>query len=385
MLIKNGKLLLDKDFDYHDLVIEDGKIADILPYRSGYKDADVYDARGSIVVPGLIDLEVHGAAGFDMSDACEEAYGAIGDYLIRRGITSYVGAIDSFSEDILTEAYEAAGAWMKEERAGARMLGLNMRGPFLNPKAAGYHNKEALRLPDLDLYRKCQELSGGKILIVNLSPELEGADKFVLSVANEVIVALSNSEAGFDKARAAYAWKSRWCADLFLDMKQFSIEDPGLIGAAMDIAQFVTLRFDNDAQIHPALLRMSFNEFWGRLGLVSGMTAYTGLPAGRYEIEGHVVTKKRDRAYFEDGTNAGSVMSLDHCMSAVLGMGSVPSPLVFRAATEMPARALGIFDEVGSITPGKRADLAVLDLHTLNVQSVFQKGVLVFDERKEYI
>ena len=73
MLIKNGKLLLSKDFDYNDLVIRDGRIAEILPFRSGYQDEEVYDARGSVVVPGLIDLEVHGAVGYDMSDACDEA------------------------------------------------------------------------------------------------------------------------------------------------------------------------------------------------------------------------------------------------------------------------------------------------------------------------
>ncbi len=385
MLIANGKLLLEKDFEYHDLVIRDGRIAEILPYRSGFQDDDVYDAQGSVVIPGLIDLEVHGAMGYDMSDACDEAYETIGDYLIKHGITSYIGAIDSFDDEILTEAYKAAGEWMKEERPGARMLGLDMRGPFLNPGQAAYHNKAALKKPDVELFRKYQALSGGKIRIVNISPELEGAKEFVMTLCDEVIVAMSNTMADFDTARWGYAWKARWCADIFRNMPVFSITDPGLIGASMDIANFITLRFDNDEYIHPSLLRMTFNEFWGRMALVSGMTAYTGLPAGSYEIEGHIVTKRRDRAKFEDGTDAGSVLSLDACMSAIMGMGSVPSPLVFRAATEMPARALGLFDEIGSIAAGKRADLAVLDLHTYNVQSVFKNGKMVYDERKEYI
>ena len=274
---------------------------------------------------------------------------------------------------------------MKEERPGARMLGLDMRGPFLNPEQAAYHNKAALKKPDVELFRKYQALSGGKIRIVNISPELEGAKEFVMTLCDEVIVAMSNTMADFDTARWGYAWKARWCADIFRNMPVFSITDPGLIGASMDIANFITLRFDNDEYIHPSLLRMTFNEFWGRMALVSGMTAYTGLPAGSYEIEGHIVTKRRDRAKFEDGTDAGSVLSLDACMSAIMGMGSVPSPLVFRAATEMPARALGLFDEIGSIAVGKRADLAVLDLHTYNVQSVFKNGKMVYDERKEYI
>ncbi|MBQ6075527.1 MAG: amidohydrolase family protein [Lachnospiraceae bacterium] len=385
MLIINGKLLLDKDFDYHDLVIENGRIAEILTYRSGRKDPDTYDARGSIVVPGLIDMEVHGAVGYDMSDACDEAYDAISRDLIRRGVTSFIGAVDSFSEDILEEAYGAAGEWMKKQAPGADMIGLAMRGPFLNPAAAGPHDRNALRKPDAALYHRLQELSGGKIRIVNVSPELEGAEPFILEVGREAMIALSNSEAGFDVARRAFALKARGCGDLYRDMTQFTLTDPGLIGAAMDIAQFVTLRFDNDDYIHPSMLRMAFNEFWGRLCLVSGMTAFTGIPAGKYEIEGHTVTKKRDRARFEDGTDAGSAVGLDACMSAILGMGSVPSPLVYRAASEIPARILGIFDEVGSITVGKRADLTILDLHTQNVQSVLKNGVMVYDERKEYV
>ena len=384
MLIINGKLLLDKDFDYHDLLIKNDRIAEILPYRSGYEHDEVYDAKGSIVIPGLIDLEVHGAMGYDMSDACDEAYDTISNYLISHGVTGFVGNIDSFEEPILEEAYEAAGKWMKKEGSGARMLGLAMRGPFLNPQAAGYHNQKALQAPSRELFDKLQRLSDGNIRIVNISPELPGAREFVLGIAREVIVALSNSTADFDTARQAYSWMARWCTDLYRNMPDISVSEPGLIGAAMDIAQNVTIRFDNDWIIHPSLLRMTFNEFWGRLCLVSGLTAYAGLRTGSYEIEGHTVTKKRDRAVLEDGSDAGSVLPLDACMSAIMGMGSVPSPLVFRAATEMPARALGIFDEVGSISVGKRADLAVLDLHTQNVQSVFKDGKLVFDERKSY-
>lgn len=385
MLIINGKLLRDKDFDYFDLRIEEGRIAEILPYRSGAKDREIYDARGSIVIPGLIDLEVHGAGGFDMSDACDEAYQTISDHLIKKGVTSFVGAIDSFDESVMEEAYAAAGKWMEGSHEGARMIGLQMRGPFLNPAAAGHHDIKSLKKPDRALFDRMQALSGGQIKIVNLSPELEGAREFVMGLCDQVIVALSNSTADFDTARMAFAWKARWCSDLFRNMPVLSVQEPGLIGAAMDIAQMVTLRFDNNQYIHPSLLRMAFNEFWGRLCLVSGMSAYAGLPAGQYEIEGHTVTKRLDRAFFEDGRDAGSVMSLDACMSAIMGMGSVPAPLVFRAATEMPARALGIFDEVGSIDVGKRADLAILDLHTHGVQAVVKEGRLVLDERKEYI
>lgn len=384
MLIKNGKLLLEDYFDYHDLVITEGKIDKILPLWSNYPDKEVYDAQGSIIIPGMIDLEVHGAAGYDISDACPEAYGAISDYLLRHGVTSYVGAVDSFEEEILEEACSAAGEWMKEDHPGAKMIGLQLRGPFLNPETAGPQNRNALRKPDAELYRKLQKLSGGNIRIVNISPELEGAVPFIREVSKEAIVALSNSAADYDTARAGYSWGAKWCGDLLNNMPVLSALDPGLFGASMDAATWATLRFENDKLIHPGMLRLAFRLFWGRLVLVSGVTAYAGLPSGTYEIEGHTVTKQYNSAVFEDGSDAGCALTLDSCVQAVLNMGSVPIPAVFTAATEMAAKALGIYDEVGSITPGKRADLAILDLHTHNVQTVLQNGKIVFDERKSY-
>jgi len=384
MLITNGKLMLEQDFNYRDLLVKDGRIVEILPHHSGYQDEDVYDAHGSVVTPGFIDLEVHGAMGYDMSDAVDEAYDTVSRELLKHGVTSYIGAVDSFDEDILEEAYTAAGEWISGSHAGARMLGLQMRGPFLNPEMAGPQNRRFLRSPDVALYKKLQAASGGNILFVNVSPELEGAFPFIREVSKTAKVMLSNSTAGFDTARMGYAWSAYGCSDLFRNMNYGSAFDPGLPGATMDIARAVTMRYDNDSVVHPSLLRMTFNEFYDRLCLVSGCTAFSGLPAGSYEIEDHTVHISRAKALFEDGSDAGSIMYLDACVQNVMGMGALPLPIAVFAVTEIPARVLGIFDEVGSITVGKRADLTVLDLHSHEVQSVFQNGILTYDERKNY-
>ena len=384
MLIINGKLLLPTEFNYHDLRIENGRITEILPFKSGAEDPEVYDAHGSIVIPGLIDLEVHGACGYDMSDACDEAYQTISDYLIRHGVTTYVGAIDSFPEDILEEAYTAAGEWIRGEHRGARMIGLNMRGPFLNPEAAGYHDKKALRKPDAALFEKLQALSGNKIIAVNLSPELEGAYEFIRTVSKQAHILLSNSTADYNTARMAYAYNADWCGDILYDMPPLTAVEPGLIGAAMDIARLATLRYENSSVIHPAMIRLIYKEFINRLCMVSALSAFAELKNGRYEIEGHTVTKKAAKAFFEDGTDAGGVLALDSCLQDVLGMGAVPEDLAYRSVTSTPAKILGIFDEVGSIEIGKKADLAILDLHGYGVQAVIRDGILMYDERKNF-
>ena len=123
---------------------------------------------------------------------------------------------------------------------------------------------------------------------------------------------------------------------------------------------------------------MLFRGNYRRDVLVSGKTAFAGLPNGVYEIEHHQVTKTMNRAAFEDGRDAGSVFGLDVICKMVMSFGGIPLPLVFKAVTEIPARTLGIFDEVGSIEAGKRADLVFMDLHNYDVMHVFLSGKQVF-------
>ena len=115
-----------------------------------------------------------------------------------------------------------------------------------------------------------------------------------------------------------------------------------------------------------------------RTCLVSGETVFAGLPNGTYEIEHHRVTKTLNRAVFENGQDAGSVAGLNVICRKVMSMGGIPLPLLFRAVTEIPARMLGIFDEVGSLEVGKRADLVMMDFHEYAVNHVFLSGKQVF-------
>ena len=380
MLIQNGKLLLDDDFVYRDLRIEGDRIVEILPYgsqpRQGEQTMDVY---GMAITPGFIDLEVHGDRGRDFSDADREGYEIISKSLLRDGVTGYLAAVNAFPEDVLTETYEALGRWMDDPiEDGARMLGVHMRGPFISPAAAGCQDEAYVKDPDLDLFRRLNDLCGKRVKLLTTSPELAGARHFIQEAAKECFVCLGNSNADFDTARMAYAYGARGMTDPFHNTGAFSAEDPGLIGAGMDVAEAILINFTDEESIHPATLRMLMRGNFRRLCFISGKTAFAGLPNGIYEIEHHQVKKSMTKAAFENGQDAGSVMGLHTICRKVMNMSGIPVPLLFKTVTEIPARTLGVFDEVGSIEVGKRADLVMLDFHEYAVEHVFLSGKQVF-------
>ena len=380
MLIQNGKLLLDDDFVYRDLRIEGDRISEILPYGSEPKPGEeTMDLYGTAITPGFIDLEVHGALGHDFSDGDREGYEIISRSLLKNGVTGFLAAVNAFPRDVLEETYDALGDWMDDPAEGtARMLGVHMRGPFIAKEATGCQDKSYVLDPDLELFHRLNDRSGGRVKMLTMSPELPGANAFIQEAAKACIVSLGNTNADFDTARMAYAYGARGLTDPFRNTGVFSPEEPGVIGAGMDVAEAILLNFTDEAVIHPATLRMLCRGNMRRICLVSGKTAFAGLRNGVYEIENHRVTKMLNRATFENGKDAGSVAGLNVVCRKVMSMGGIPLPLLFRSVTEIPARTLGIFDEVGSLEVGKRADLVMMDFHDYEVTHVFLGGKQVF-------
>ena len=380
MLIQNGKLLLDGDFVYRDLRLEGDRIAEILPFGSEPREGEeVMDVYGSAITPGFIDLEVHGALGHDFSDGDREGYEIISKSLLRNGVTGYLAAVNAFPVDVLEDTYRALGDWMDDPaQNAARLLGVHMRGPFIAPDAAGCQDEACVQAPDLELFRRLNSLCGRRVKLLTMAPELPGANAFIREASRDCLVSLGNTRADFDTARMAYAYGAQGLTDPFHNTGDFSPEEPGVIGAGMDAAQAILVNFTDERTIHPATLRMLFRGNLGRTCLVSGETAFAGLPNGTYEIERHRVTKTLNRAVFENGQDAGSVMGLSVLCKLIMSTSGVPLPLLFRSMTEIPARVLGVFDQVGSIEAGKRADLVMMDFHDYEVTHVFLSGKQVF-------
>ncbi len=380
MLIQNGKLLLDDDFVYRDLRIEGDRIAEILPFGSNPRKGEkTLDAYGFVITPGFIDLEVHGALGHDFSDGDREGFEIISKSLLREGVTAFLAAVNAFPEDVLEDTYGALGQWMDHPTDGAaRMLGVHMRGPFVAADAAGCQDEAYVQPLDLSLFHRLDELCGNRVKLMTMSPELAGARAFIEDASKTCLVSLGNTRADFDTARMAYAYGARGLTDPFHNTGDFTPAEPGVIGAGMDVAETILINVTDEESIHPATLRMLFRGNLRRICLISGKTAFAGLLNGAYEIEHHRVTKTLNKATFENGQDAGSVLGLNVVCRKVMNMSGAPLPLLFKAVTEIPAQRLGVFDEVGSIEVGKRADLTFMDFHEYAVTHVFLGGKQVF-------
>lgn len=377
MLIRHGKPLLNDEFCYRDIRIEGDRITEIMPYDTSVprEGEEVMDIFGSVITPGMIDLEVHGALGRDFSDGDREGFEVISKALLREGVTGYLAAVNAFPQDVLEDTYEALGDWMDDPAEGtARMLGVHMRGPFVAAEAAGCQEAAYLRAPDIALFRKLNDLCGKRVKLMTVSPELPGINDFIHEAAQDCLVSLGNTRADFDTARMAYAYGARAITDPFHNTGTFSPQEPGVIGAAMDVVEALLVNYTDEVSIHPAALRMLFRGNLRRACLISAQTAFTGLPNGAYEIENHRVEKTQTRAVFENGQDAGSVVGMDLVCKQVMSLGGIPIPLVYRAVTETPAKLLGLFDDVGSIEVGKRADLVIRDMHGYEIEHVILGG-----------
>ncbi len=372
MQIKNGTLYTQGFFfEPHDLITSGDRIARIAP--SGIETGEeVLDASGCYVVPGLVDIHIHGAAGSDLCDGTAQAVDAIASYLGEMGVTSFLGTSMAFGEERLTAIFESVRPLVGADRGGAVLRGINMEGPFFSPEKKGAQAKEHLADPDIGLFDRLFEASGRNVRLVDVAPELPGALPFIEHAARRCWVSLAHTAADYEQARAGFRAGADHVTHLFNAMPPFGHREPGVVGAAADLAAYVELISDG-VHVHPAMVRAVFQLFGAeRVCLISDAMSACGMPDGSYELGGQAVRVEQGRAALADGTIAGSAACLTDCVRRAVSFG-VPLEDALRAATANPAKSVGLYGEVGSLSEGKRADLLVLD-KGLNLKAVVLGG-----------
>ena len=226
----------------------------------------------------------------------------------------------------------------------------------------------------MECQRKLQEESGGLIRLVDIAPETEGAMEFIDQVKDETVISIAHTTADYDTASEALARGASHVTHLYNAMPPLNHRDPGVIGAARDAENCHVELICDGIHIHPAVVRATFEMFGAeRVILISDSMRATGLTDGEYTLGGQDVYVKGAKATLADGTIAGSATNLMGCLRrAVLDM-EIPLETAVGCATANPAREIGIYDRCGSITPGKDADLVLLD-KDLQVKAVYING-----------
>ena len=356
MIIKRGKVFQeDGNFLEQTLYVNDHRLVDKAEYQY---DGEVIDAEGLLVLPGLVDIHSHGAAGEDFSDGNPEGLKKILQYEKRCGITSYCPTSMTFPKERLRQIFASIkGAQTEEE---AKVVGINMEGPFLDPAKKGAHVEEWIAAPDAAFVRELNQDVDGLVRLVTLAPNMDGAEEFIKEMHEEVCISLGHTAADYDCASRAMKLGAHHVTHLYNAMQPFGHRAPGLIGAAMDDPECMVELICDGYHIHPSAIRAAFRLFGPeRVILISDSMRATGMENGTYELGGQEVTVKDRKAVLKDGTLAGSATNLYGCMCKAVEFG-IPLEQAIMAATANPARSIGIFDRVGSIRIGKQADLLLV-------------------------
>ena len=374
MIIKNAMVYTPQHvFAKGDIVIRGGRI---VFGAAPQLDEEIIDAEGLYALPGLLDLHFHGAVGHDFCDASKEAIQALADFEASKGVLAICPATMTYSEEILGCIMDAAAA--HKNGRGADLVGINMEGPFISPDKIGAQNPKYLHKADVDMFRRLQERAGGLIKLVDMAPEEDGALDFIARCRGEVRISIAHTCTSYETAKKAFAAGASHMTHLYNAMPGITHREPGPIIAALEDHAEVELITDG-VHIHPAMVRFTFNTFGAdRVVLIADSMMACGLPDGQYSLGGQAVTVKGPRATLTEhpGVIAGSATCLYDCMRrAVLDMG-VPLESAVRAASENPARSIGVDSDYGSLAAGRYGNVILAD-RELNIQKVIQKGQVI--------
>ena len=359
MLLKNAEIL-NRDFQWErsDLAVQDGRIAAIGTDLG--EAAETLDLSGRRIVPGFVDIHIHGCAGSDTCDATPDALAAMAGYLITKGVTSFCPTTMTISHNGILAALKNAQACMENPPAGAAIRGVNMEGPYIAESRKGAQKAEFVRRPDWREFMELNDACGGIVRLVALAPECDGAEEFIRHVKGICTISLAHTDADYETASRSFALGVSHATHLFNAMTGMNHRAPGAVGAVLSHPDVRAEIICDGFHIHPAVLKIAFQVLGDdRAVIISDSIRSAGLPDGVSELGGQTVYVQDGQARLADGTIAGSTTNLLDEARNLISYG-IPPERVFRSASLNPAKEIGCEKEIGSIEPGKSADLVVL-------------------------
>jgi N-acetylglucosamine-6-phosphate deacetylase len=364
------------------ILVEGGRITAI-----GHRDevkipegAVDYVASGMTVVPGFVDVHIHGAGGHDVMEATPAALDCITSTVARHGTTSILATTVTAPVDETCKSLEGIAQFIRshehQENTGlaAEILGIHLEGPFISKTRRGVHPSDSITRPSIEILDKFRAASDGLIRILTVAPEIPGAlDLIRAAVTNGIVAAIGHTDADYEQARAAIQAGARHAVHFYNAMRPFSHRDPGVIGAVLTEPD-VTAEIIADG-IHvagPAIQVLLGTKGFDTVLLASDGTAATGMPDGHFRLGNFEVTVKDGVCRNSEGKLAGSTLTLDRALRYIVSLG-VPLIDALRMATILPARRLGLAGKKGIIAIGADADLVVLT-PDLRVAGVMTRG-----------
>jgi len=367
------------------LLVENGLIRAIgfgyTPDFSGDASIQIIDAQGSNLLPGFIDLHVHGAMGYEVMDASASGLEEMARFYASHGVTSFLATTWTASRSSIMKALQLVKQMQGPVRGGATLLGAHLEGPYLNPTRCGAQDVNFIRRAEKA--EAWEFLESGVIRLLALAPEFD-ENLWLIDecVRRGITVSAAHTTANYEQMRRAAEHGVKHLTHSFNAMQGLGHRELGTIGAAMTLPQFSCELIADNIHVHPAAQKILV-DVKGPAGviLVTDAIRAAGLPEGEYILDTRSVIIQDGAVRLPDGTLAGSVLTMERALQNVCSATGLSLAELWVTSSLNAAGAIGVSAHKGSLEVGKDADLVLLD-ESFNVQLTIIKGEIVFSRMK---
>ncbi|WP_407083205.1 N-acetylglucosamine-6-phosphate deacetylase [Photobacterium leiognathi] len=343
------------------VIVNDGKIEAITETKP--LDCDVTELEGQTLVPGFIDIHIHGRAGADVMDATPQALQTIADALPKTGVVAWVGTtVTAPWQDIINALQQVREFCQQPKQVGAKLLGSFLEGPYFTEAYRGSHPTQYLQAPSIAALAELKEVAGDSLIRVALAPEYQGSDEAIQWLTAEGIkTSIAHTSANFEQVTTARQHGADCGVHLFNGMSGLHHREPGCAGAVLFHDMLAELIADG-IHVHPVMMQLAYRmKGYQQLALITDCMRAGGLSDGKYQLGAQMITVTNGEARTDDGSLAGSTCSLDQALRNMIMLAGVPEWEAVQMATSVPAKYVGIDDKLGFIKPGYNASFALLD------------------------
>ncbi len=359
--IINGKIILCDRILEDSVIVFDDKIQKISSVDDiDISEYEVIDAKGRFVSPGLVDMHIHGFLGADVSDGDIDGIKIMADGIIKNGVTSWCPTTMTVSKAEIEAAFDAVRQVKNSgEYYGARILGVNSEGPFINPSKKGAQAEEHILKPDADFICKNADI----IKLFTVAPEVDGALECIEKVYKntDVLISMGHTNATFEEANEGINKGVRHATHLFNAMTALSHRSPGVVGASLSNGDTSAELIADTFHVDKGLFNLVAKLKEDKLCLITDCIRAGGMSDGDYSLGGQPVHKEGIKCLMPDGTIAGSVLNLNDAVYNLYSNTNLELHEAVKCASLNPAKALGEDSDIGSIEVGKRADILIAD------------------------
>ncbi|ALM56311.1 N-acetylglucosamine-6-phosphate deacetylase [Staphylococcus equorum] len=375
-VIENGRIYTEEEIiERGYIIVKDDKITDV--GKGDYEGAlTTYDAQGQHVLPGFIDIHMHGGYGEDAMDASYDGLKHLAESLLSEGTTSFLATTMTQSDENITKALENIIEYQKQQNVlkAADIVGIHLEGPFISEHKVGAQNPAYVQRPSIEKVQQFQKTANNQIKVITFAPEVEGAHETLEALHDQIRFSIGHTVATFDETNEAVARGAKHVTHLYNAGTPFEHREPGVFGAAWTNDSLSTELIVDGIHSHPTAIQIAYKQKGNtRFFLITDAMRAKGMPDGEYDLGGQNVIVKGSEARLASGALAGSILKMNEGLKNLIQYTGDSLDNLWRVTSLNQAIALNIESQKGSLKVGKDADIVIVD-DEITVQTTIKAG-----------